>query len=276
MDINSLMTRFYENEQVGSARKFAKLLHIRNPSKERDFILAYTYARELDDIVDSGKNPLKTKDILHEQRTLLNKLSKDRGILVPSSHYEEIINFINKIYGSKMIDLYSEMVSGFEIDNNIIISGNPINEMLLNKRHLTQTLVPLKMLSLIAFDKELDYSSQFENLSRTWATYDALIDIKEDLEAGLILFSLEDLVEEKINFYKEEPINPTFKKVISKKKKETLKNLIFNSSAVKETNLPLFERESLRIYFLSRVIKLYTHNCNIPESLRYGINLTNP
>src|SRR3989344_2467599 len=132
MELDEIVERFYKEEQVRTAKLYSKVISLRNKKSEYDFILAYRYARNLDDMVDSGENPEKSRDILREQRKTIEDAL--RKIPIKNTNTSSLIlNHLRAIYGDNILEIYRDMISGFEIDNEIILDGKSLNEERLNE-----------------------------------------------------------------------------------------------------------------------------------------------
>jgi hypothetical protein len=90
----------------------------------------------------------------------------------------------------------------------------------------------------------------------TWIRYDALVDIKEDFEDGIILFPREQLDAYNIELVKGEPIPKNLKKMYRDSKRDISAKLFKESKSSRQINLSRLERMGLEVYFLSRILKL--------------------
>ena len=252
MRLNQLVEKFYQTEKVKSGRLFLRYLGLRNPEREKDAIIAYSYIRWLDDLVDCGINPDAAYCTLEQEEKLMKGLA--RGDKSDMESYPSLIHLHQK-YGDIILGLFQKMIEVLSVDNEIIRTGNPLDEKSFAQR-INHTLVPYEILSLIAFGRELEYTKEFTMLMQSWIYYDALRDLKEDLSAGLILFSKEELNHYGVNFKIGMPVPPSFRKMYDEVKRRTIRDLILYSSSVQGTNMPVLEKIALHGYFLLRPIKL--------------------
>lgn len=266
--IDAMTEHFYKNEPVGSARKFAHLIGLKDKSKETDFVLGYTYARQIDDLIDSGENPVLAEKIILEQENTLREII-ERGGICPNNTDTEILSRLFASYGNAIVESYLDLMIGFEIDNYIISTGKPVSQNVLDIRHISQNISSFNLMNIVSTGSKLKYSRNFEELIKSWATYDALIDFKEDLSSGLILFSAEELEENGIEFRNHQPLPEGFQKFLYDKRKKVTRELIERSYAVNETSLSFLEKKALKIYFLSRTIKLAKKDLSITEDMLY-------
>lgn len=253
MRLSQIVERFYQVEKVKTAKLFLKYLRLKNPNIERDGIIAYSYIRWLDDLVDFGVNPgIASRTLDQEEETMKGVV---QGEEFDTESYPYLFQ-MHQRYGNRILDLFQKFIEGFRADNEIIRTGKPLDEQSFAERTLNHSLPCYQVLSLIAFSRELEFTEDFKNLMRAWSNYDSLIDLREDLSAGLILFPQEELNQHGVDLQPGVPLPPSFRNVYYSLKRKTLRELIAYSSAVERTNLPPLEKFSLQGYFLSRTIKL--------------------
>lgn len=272
MNIANIIDDFYRNEIVITGKLFSRYLHWVNPEVEQDFILACSYVRSLDDLVDSGLDLKRAETELEQQRNNLSKTLNGLSINTEDK-YSQILSYLQTRYDDRLFEVLQTAIEAINTDNKIIKSGEPLTNDELRKRHVFQTLPCFQAISLIVNGKILRYSPGFKDLMFTWATYDSLMDIEDDLSVGLMLFSKEDLNEHNIKLIPRQPLPDQFQNYTKKKKIAVASALTRQSSAVYETNLPQIQQVALQFYFISRSIKLSIHGCQFPPSLKYRCNL---
>lgn len=272
MRLCQIVERFYRVEKVRTGKWFLKYLRLKSPDRERDGIIAYSYIRWLDDLVDSGINPDMASNILDQEERIMKGVVQGEEFETESYPY---LFQMHQRYGDRMIDLFQKFVEAFRADNEIIMTGKPLEEQRFVQRTLNHSLPCYQVLSLIAFGRELEFTEDFMRLMLAWSYYDVLIDVREDLSAGLILFSQEELNQYGVDVQQGFPLPSSFRNMYDSLKRKTLKDLIAYSSSVERTNLPLLERFALHGYFLSRAIKLATsqHPFTEPEFIVRNVHL---
>ncbi len=270
MNINTIMEEFFANEPLTAGRWFAKYLSFKKGKAKEDFILAYSYGRWVDDVVDLGSNPEEIDSFLFRQRRNIEELIEGKSIST-EDRYVQVLTYLGSHYGRQLLEVYLTMMSGFDLDNQIKREGLPLDRQTLDIRHSTQSLTGMQALSLTVFGKKLEYSERFEKLMIAWEKYDALRDFKEDLRSGLLLFSREDLESFGIELERGEIVPVKFQEFIYAKKRETMGDLFRLLDSVEDTNLPYFERKVLKLYYSTRPLKLFLTDSIVPEGLRYGL-----
>ena len=76
MRLNQIVEKFYEVEKVRTGKLFLRYLRLRNPDIEKYGIIAYSYIRWLDDLVDSGTDPNKAADILTKEEGMMKRVAQ--------------------------------------------------------------------------------------------------------------------------------------------------------------------------------------------------------
>ncbi len=253
MRLSQIVERFYQVEKVETSKWFLRYLKLKNQDREKDGIFAYSYVRWLDDLVDSAINPDAAADILNQEERVMKGVAQGKTFETESYPY---LLQMHQRYGNRLFDLFQKFLDGLRADNEIIMTGKPLDEQSLAERNLNHALPSWQVLSLIAFGRELEFTEDFKDLMQAWITYDSLIDIREDLSAGLILFSQEELHQYGVDIQQGFPLPFSFMKMYASLKREVLRDLVDYSSSVERTNLPHLEKLALHGYFLSRPIKL--------------------
>ncbi len=263
MEFDDVVGDFYRNERMVTAKRFGRLLRIRSSIAERDFILAYAYLRRIDDLVDLSLNPDQVDTLLAQEERRLELSSSTN----PEKDYStQTLVYLRQTYGPTLFEYFREYFDGFRTDTNIRRTGRPLNQRDLERRNLDNTLPAFKILSLMAYGRELSYSKNFEELVKAIVAYGVLKDLREDLNSGLILFSKEDLERHGIKLVQGEPI-PDMRGLYREKRRETARRLVTQSGAVDDTNLPFIERKVIRAYMLTRAAKLALKPYSIPEGM---------
>ena len=270
VDIDAAIEKFYGSEPISSAKKFARIVGLKDRSKEIDFILGFAYARRIDDCIDSGSDPVLAGRVIEEHERNLNAIISNGGV-VPYDEDSAILGRLYSSYGPGILESFLGLFYGFRVDNYIISTGKPVCKDMLDKRHLSQNLSAFQLMNIVNSGKELKYSEDFKDLVKVWTTYDAIIDFKEDLESGLILFSEEELHERDIRFRIGENIPEKFGYFLHEKRKEVTKGLLAKAHSVDETNFGFAEKLMLKAYFRSRVIKLARKDL-CPDGIIYHAN----
>jgi hypothetical protein len=265
-DLAGCVEGFYKHENVMTGRLFLKYLGLHNKGKERDGIIAYSYIRWLDDMVDSGINPASTRIILEQEKKVLQEM----GQYISETESYPYLSHLYGQYGQRIMDLFASLIHGLMIDNELIMTGNPLNEEDLRTRNLYHTIPCFQTLSIIAHGQELESSERFSDLMIAWSTYDSLRDLKEDLGAGLLLFSKEELSLCDVEFHRGEPVPERFKAVYHTAKHRTISNLSNLASSADETNLPVLDKIALRGYYLTRAAKLAASSYPLTNPVVFG------
>ena len=253
MRLNEIVENFYQVEKVKTGKLFLRYLRLKNQDREKDGIIAYSYIRWLDDLVDSGINPDMASHTLDQEERIM------KGVMQGEEFHTESYPYLFQMhqrYGDRILDLFQKFVDGFRADNEIIRTGKPLDGKSFAERTLNHSLPCYQVLSLIAFGRELEFTEDFKNLMQAWSNYDSLIDLREDLSAGLILFPQEELNQYGVTILRGHPLPTSFGTMYDSLKRRTLRDLVAYSSSVERTNLPPLERFALHGYFLSRAIKL--------------------
>lgn len=253
MRLNQIVENFYQIEKVRTGKWFFKYLSLKNKERGRDGVVAYSYIRWLDDLVDFGIDPdMASSTLDHEERVM-------KGIAQGERFETESYPYLMQLYlryGDRIFNLFQKFIEAFRVDNKIIMTGEPLDEQALIQRSLDHTLPCFHVVSLIAFGSELEFNEEFKKLMLAWSNYDSLNDIREDLSAGLILFSQEELDQHGVNIRQGSPLPSSFRNMYHSLKRKTIRDLVAYSSSVESTNFPTLERFALHGYFLSRSIKL--------------------
>ena len=266
MDLTEAVKYFHENEHVRFIRRYASYLGVVKGRKaELDFIVADSYLRWVDTLVDSGENPEQTAHFLKSERHRIDDL-KERE---PSSESKEVLEYLKKSYGNYILELFTAIFTGFEIDNSIISSQSPPSTEALRKRNISQTLYGFKFLTLIRNGTTFEASSEFENLMYYWARYDAIQDLEEDLRVGLILFDNEELSSYDVQLTPGERVPKNFTDLVVDKRLEAAEGLLRNSPSVQDLSLNSLEKQALKLYFASRAFKLHKMGTQSPNELVY-------
>ena len=190
MRLSQIIENFYQVEKVKTGKWFLKYLRLKNQDREKDGIIAYSYIRWLDDLVDSGINPDMASHTLDQEERIM------KGVVQGEEFHTESYLYLFQMhqrYGDRILDLFQKFIGGFRADNEIIRIGKPLDEQSFAERTLNHSLPCYQVLSLIAFGRELEFTEDFKNLMQAWSNYDSLIDLREDLSSGLILFPQEEL-----------------------------------------------------------------------------------
>ncbi|MEK6946860.1 MAG: hypothetical protein AABX32_04600 [Nanoarchaeota archaeon] len=253
MRLNQIVEKFYEVEKVRTGKLFLRYLRLRNPDIEKYGIIAYSYIRWLDDLVDSGTDPNKAADILTKEEGMMKRVAQGEEFDSESYQY---LSKLHQRYGDRIFELFQKFIDGFRAYNGIIMSGNPLDKQSFVRRTIDHTLPCFQVVSLIAYGRELQFPEDFKRLMIAWSYYDGLQDIREDLSAGLILFPKEELDCYGVDLHRGQPLPVSFRRMYDQVRKKTIKDLLLHSSSVEMTNLPALERVALHGYFLSRAIKL--------------------
>lgn len=262
MRLNQIIENFYQVEKVRTGKLFFRYISLKNQERERDGVVAYSYIRWLDDLVDSGINPDMASSTLDYEEGIMKGIA--HGKKFETESYPLLVQLYQK-YGDRIFDLFQKFIEAFRADNQIIMTGKPLDEQSLTQRTLGHTLPCFQVVSLIAFGRELEFNEEFKKLMLTWSNYDSLIDIREDLSAGLILFSQEELYRHGIHIHQGSPLPSSFRNMYNSLKTRTIRDLVTYSSSVERTNIPVIERLALHGYFLSRPIKLATSQYPLTE-----------
>src|SRR3989338_2344173 len=253
MQLNQIVENFYRVEKVRTGKWFCKYLSLKDKEREKDGIIAYSYIRWLDDMVDNGLNPAMASCTLNNEEGTIKGITQGEKFNTESYPY---LARLYQRYGERIFDLFQKLMETFKAYNQIIMTGNPLNEKDLAQNSVNHVLPCFQVLSLITFDRELEFEEQFKKLMQAWSNYDSLVDIREDLSAGLILFSREELDRHGIHIHQGSPLPPSFRNMYNSLKTRTIRDLVIYSSSVERTNIPTIERLALHGYFLSRPIKL--------------------
>lgn len=263
MKLSQIVERFYQVEKVKTGRLFLKYLKLKNPDREKDGIIAYSYIRWLDDLVDSGIDPCAAADILDQEERVMKGIVRGRKFETESYPY---LFKMHQTYGDRVLELFHKSIVGIRADNEIIMTGELLDKQSLAERSLYHLLPCFQILSLITFGRELEFTEDFKDLIQTWINYDSLIDLREDLSAGLVLFSQEELNQYGVDIQQGAPLPFAFRNMYDSLKRKALRDLIAFSSSVERTNLPFLEKFALHGYFLSRTIKLAASQYPFTES----------
>lgn len=267
MDLDDAVDFFFRHEHIRFIRRYAQYLEVvRGKPVSNDFAAAGGYLRWIDNLVDSGADPEGISCLLAREKEHIDFLKKypDEG------RHAEVISHLNQSYGFDVLDIFKQIIEGFEIDNNIIQNGIPPAADELKKRNLSQTLNGFKLLTLMRYGKVFDSSGPLEELMFHWARYDALRDIDEDLRVGLVLFSREELDLYEVKLVQGHMVPESFNGFYRAKKSETIKGLLKTAPSVRDMGLNIVEGFVLVSYFLSRAFKLYNQDCAIKPGLVYG------
>lgn len=254
---------FYSREKSSGGRALGRLLRLTRPEKEKDYLIGCNYARRLDDLVDESMDRLMVRSVLEENVGLLEGLLS--GKAKTPFEFASIV-YLHQRYGDGLVRNFLELFGAYQMDNESITEGRLMTREQLRKRNLGAFLTPLKLVSQICFDRDLENSEGFEELVMSWADYDIIDDIREDMYSGLILFHKEELDERGLVVRHGEALPEGFLEFLRDKKDRNIRELVERSGRVRETNIPFFEREALRLYFLSRAIKLSINKIDLPAS----------
>ena len=223
MRLNQIVENFYRVEKVRTGKWFVKYLSLKNQDRERDGIVAYSYIRWLDDLVDSGFSPEMAADALDREERIMKGVA--RGERFETESYPYLVQLYQR-YGDKIFSLFQKFIEAFRAYNHIIMTGKPLDEQTLAQKTLDHTLPCFQVVSLIAFGSELEFVEEFKKLMLAWSNYDSLIDIKEDLSAGLILFSQEELDRHGVNIRQGFPLPSSFRNMYYSLKRKTIRDLV--------------------------------------------------
>src|SRR3989338_278772 len=262
MRLSQIIENFYQVEKVKTGKWFLKYLRLKNQDREKDGIIAYSCIRWLDDLVDSGINPDMASHTLDQEEGIM------KGVVQGEEFHTESYLYLFQMhqrYGDRILDLFQKFIGGFRADNEIIRIGKPLDEQSFAERTLNHSLPCYQVLSLIAFGRELEFTEDFKNLMQAWSNYDSLIDLREDLSSGLILFPQEELDQHGVVIQQGLPLSTHFRDMYDSLKRKTLRDLVAYSSSVERTNVPPLERFALHGYFISRAIKLVMAQYPITE-----------
>lgn len=257
---------FCRKEPISTSKFIFRFLKVFKPELASDFVLVYTYLRKLDNLVDSGRNPEKMARVLSVEKSKIEKIIADEK----PANRNSPLPYIKEKYGKKLLDCFIGCINGMEIDNSIILEGIPPKEEKLKERNLLGLISSMRLLSLFAFKQDLEYSEKFKELMHTWAAYDNLRDAKEDLAAGLMLFSKEELSRYNVALKRGMYVPSSFEEFFYSTKDKTIKELKTRAQYAAETNLPMASKPLLAGYFATRAIKLGKQNYPLEESMIIG------
>ena len=269
MNLDVVVSKFYQEERIRTSRRLGRFLAIKDKSREVNYVLAHSYGRWLDNVVDEATDQVLAERILDEQATKF-KVLLEGGHLEATTVQDEMLEYLKTHSDSELFQVFLDMINGIKIDSQVARTGQVMDRAFLETRNLSQYMPFFQLVSITAFGRRLEYGKEFEQLVKTWIDYDALRDLKEDLRMGLVLIASEELVEYGINLQPGKPVPSNFNLLVDRKKGQTMRNLVLQASAVETTNIPFLERQALRLYFMSRSIKLAASNCRLPPGFIYN------
>lgn len=177
--------------------------------KAEIFLSLYQYARIIDDTVDSGKDPVKTKQTLREDLQALSHIVQGTALdsLLPISQMDDefiyrrrlLYEGLNKINPERRIEVAEylrQAVEGSYWDNLAIMYGRPIPDDYKLRRDNRAVLVYFEALSRVFFNKpfvEKEHKSKIEEFFQWVLRFDGLDDIVTDLEHGIWTFTRKSL-----------------------------------------------------------------------------------
>ncbi len=257
-----IATNFEKNERVVAGRlliQFIKLIDKEKYLAGRNF---YAYIRYLDDVVDEGKNPKKTKVFLRNEIRFLESLkSNDFKISGDTDPYHELVvqGLANTDRKKEVIQNLINGIKGFYLDTIAILYNKPLPEIYQVKRNSLNLLSYLEVLSYVLFKRSFSGdrdSEEFDKIISAWAELDALRDYHEDFAAGLVLFSRRDLKKHKLNLEAGEKVPKEFDSLHKELKIQNIITILKNLGSLNKSTLPLIFRLTFQLYFLRGISKL--------------------
>ncbi|MBP7740873.1 hypothetical protein KA089_01685 [Candidatus Woesebacteria bacterium] len=253
---------FEKTEPVLVGRLLLKLTKFINKEKYiagRNF---YAYIRHIDDIVYEGKDPDSTKLFLREEMAFLESLIEN-NFKIPNNldPYRELLiqGFENT---TKKTEIATNLINGikaFYLDTLAIKYSKPIPEDYRTSRNSLTLLPYLETLSLILFNRSFtgkENPKEFDQILTAWVELDALRDYPEDLPAGLVIFSKNDLEKDIVKLEVGEKVPQEFNELHKRLKLENIKRILENLSSLNKSDLPIAVRLAFQLYFLRGILKL--------------------
>ncbi len=243
-----------QSEKVYTVRRLFKMGEKVNPLWARAAKSSYGYMRVLDDMVDESTEVLPVREFIkNEKRTISTGKSTDLQEEYLGDSFSELLGNNE----NRAREYMGKIMSGMLMDLNVRYTQKPLTESQLKARNFRVTYYPFAVLFLGTIGVDAKPTTGTLNLFNTFATYDNVGDIVEDLPKGLTLISKEDLAEYGLNFQNGLPLpKDALKSFYQKKGAQVRKDLVKASSEIFHLGLPLWFSTILYVYFCSRSAKL--------------------
>lgn len=258
------------------------------------FLSFYSYARHIDDAVDSGQNPKKMKLILRSDMNVLLQLVQGKPVnLLQAQTDSDRINKSDFDYRRSLLQtgfealpaetrtnvafrIYQSLQGAF-LDNIAITYGRPVFDHLRKARDYRMVMVYFEALSEVFFNKpfvEKLFESDLEKFFQWVLRFDALDDIITDLEAGICVFSRESLAESGVTLTRGKEVGPEIVDFYRKQRdilvleSKTILPLIYKS------NLPMAAKLALHARLLRQAYRISKSDYRIGKTVIFGRNFS--
>lgn len=258
--------RIFHHEEVMAGRIGVRLIGIYpglGVEVQDRTVKMYAYVRAIEDKVDNGNSPENASQIVQRELEAIKRYADSleieenpdfpQAVLLPLS-----LEGLETGKKNSILSSMEEIIQGITWDLEAVGIGGPLDDEKLRKRHLYASMSGFQIFSKLFFDRELGGkgNDHVEELFRTWVRYDALVDLEEDLRSGLVLFYQSELDDSGITLEKGKPVPPEFEKLFSRLKPAIIVELLKRAKFISETSLPEPFTSALKLYFITRVLKL--------------------
>jgi hypothetical protein len=229
----------------------------------------YGYVRALEDRVDNGTRPRYALGLTENELNNTQQMLEGNDINVPDDFpYSNLVPMAlaglpNSQRQAVLLSM-QEIVQGINLDSHSIIAGQPLPGPQQDQRHLYASMSGFQVVSDLIYNRDLNGKDNpdVDKLFRTWIIYDALVDLRDDLSAGLVLFRQADLDRHGIQLSKGEEVPPEFEDLFKKIKPEIARDLVKNAKNILLTDLPKPFSYLLWGYFRSFFSTINLPRCN--------------
>lgn len=248
--------RLSGTESVGISRLFLKVQEFINPERARIIESVYKYLRIMDDYVDlsSRVEIPEVRDFVRGELRALeigtkSDLQAECLFDFSSSHPIDRQDFVIKNMRGVM--------RGWLVDLSIRDGSVLLPERKLNGLNFTHNYTPFAMLNELLYHRPLTPNRNTVKIFKFLADYGNLKDLREDLDNGLVLVSLEDIEKFGIRTmggFTE--IDDNLLNYSNYKKELVSEGLVQNSHHVFRMGLPFWLSFLLYSYLQSRALKI--------------------
>ena len=256
-----------ENPGVSTKKSIDSLFF---PNRIHRTVCIYAYFRYVDDIIDSTVISLNEKrEFLKRQRSLLNHWYKRESAEEIINEYENIAQVLvakDLIFTTQIKSYLFRLLDSMEYDLERQESGTIFSREQIRIYNMELFLSNCQLFFLGFTGRTIDESKALLGLMDMSNEYATIKDLEEDIKAGIIKISIEDIDAYKLVVKNRRlVIDDNLKKWFEDKKRDVRQRLRSHLKDILEFSIPspvrwlplgIFMKMGLFIYFISKIIRI--------------------